>query len=464
VADLVRFVDSVAASPAVRLNLSAVPWNTHYTTRITTPRLQRAEASTLLNDGAFTPASKYGDRTVFLELQLSTTSADAAATQLQTLMRELDRETNVLQWQPDGASNPVFLRTKRADTAEIENIRPQGGLISLSVEVPAEPFAFGVKETLSNATVNNDPANGSNGCFFDVSGIKGDVETPLFLSCDSGVQASGRRESAIGVRHRGTVANVPFVLQCESMTVGTNTTVQTNDTLMSGAGSNYTRTTFGDTNHITRLTTGPYPASASVDARGTYRVFARYRKSVSGDSITIGLSADSDGTITSNDEVTLPSGTSIRYVDLGLLQIPMGYDPVTDGYSGTELSARGQTLYIQAGRPSGSGNLDLDVLLFVPADDRFCVVKWSGFSGPTSWTLDSARASVYGVGASGEVYPNQLAPVLGLPPLVSPGVTNRVFFVRDTGSGASGGDVKTGTVVVTPYYWPRYLYVKPAST
>lgn len=480
---LVRFVDSIASSPTARLSLASAPWKTLDTTRFPPPGLRRAEVSSLLSDGSLTPASAYQDRTILLELQLTATDADACATQLQALFRELDRETNILQWQPDGASNPVFFRTKRADTNAVTSIRPKGGLTNISVEIPAEPFAYGSRQTLSPVTVNNNPAAGSNGMFVDVSSVKGDVETPLYLTVAGGIVVStsaGPRTTAIAVRRRGTVASVPFFIQAESMTMAiADTTVQANNASFSGAGSNWVRTTFATSaSHTARLTTTAHPSSASVDARGTYRVFVRWRFSASGtNTVTMQLKwGNSNGPVViENDSITLPNDNGggapyLKYADLGLIQIPPGYDPVNDGISNTEVATEGVYLQLLAGQTSGTGDLDWDVVLLVPADDRLCLVKWPGASTPpTDLILDSAVGQVYARNASAQLTAVPGAQIQGLPPMVSPGVTNRIFFVRDVGTdtstaGSGSGDDIAGTTSVTGYYWPRYLYVRPAST
>jgi len=456
------FVDSIAEAPAIRLNLND---GTNIRTLANgtvfgMPILERATSSSKLADGEAVPAAAYGNRMLTLHLDLDGLTDDAIATQLQLVAREINRPSNVLRYKP-GTSQAVHFRTLRSD---FNDLTWDGDVKRATALVLAEPFAYGTKQALSLVTVNNDPAAVSNGMFFDVSAPLGDVETPLFMSvAQAGVTVSGRRTSAIAVRRRGTPSALPFVVQAEAMTMGTDTTVQANDAVMSGAGSNYVRCTFATSTMATRVST-THPSSASEDARGTYRVYVRYRKSVSGDSITMRLTANLDGVTVSGDTYTLPSGTNRKWQDLGLVQYPMGPDPVVDGYSGTALSVRGVELRIEAARPAGSGNLDIDAVILVPADDRFALIKWSEFSGPTAFIVDPAKPQVYAVGASGEVRTTQFAELTGLLPYISPGVTNRVYFVLDVGT-TNVTDTKTNTVDITPYYWPRYLGVaRPVST
>ncbi|MGA4726297.1 hypothetical protein ACPB67_02655 [Micromonospora taraxaci] len=616
--DVVQFVDTVSASPTVRLDLNnESPWATAGVD-FSPPPLKYAWSGTLLTDGERPSAAAYGNRRLGLSLELIAGSQDAAADAMQALWRELNRPTNVLKYQPEGATNPVFFRTLRSMDNAVQDYPGTGAgvLRTVSVEIAAEPFAVGLRETLSQVTVSNDSSEGaalnanpffetnatswspSSGTFvrstaqfhqgvasglltpdgvnthpavgselvpgiagvsfrargwvrcavarsiqfgfnwynassgyisesvttealaantwtfldfsavapsltaltqikvvlpgvapssnllyldeaqisqvgtppgmcFDLAGsaIKGDVETPLFLSFVAGdVLVTGRRQSAIAVRRRGTPSSMPMVVQAETMSLDTDATLQF-DSAMSGSGPyNAVRISFASAGLNRRLYGTTYPAAPSVDARGTYRVFARVRKSVGGDVMTMRLTGTYNGANFNGDAVTLPSGTDPRWVDLGLLPYPVGYDPVTDGYSNSPLPVTGTALSLYAARTSGSGTIDIDALLLVPADDRYCQVQWSGISGPTAFVLDSGATAVYGAGASGELAPTDLMQLSGLPPMVTPGQASRIVFARDVGTTSSGGDDKTGSTRITPYYWPRYLHVRPVSS
>jgi hypothetical protein len=458
-ADELQIVDSIATNPTVRLNLSGGPWRVRDGTEFPPPPLRRTVVETMLADGSHIPAAAYDDRVLHLQLQVTGEDPDALATQVQALARELDRPRNFIRWRPAGASEWVTWRTYRSPLGEL--VDQLYARRETTVSVLAEPFGYGERVALDEVTINNDPAAVSNGCFFDVSDVRGDVETPLYLTVGaSGVIATGRRTTVMGVRRRGTPSAMPLFLQAESMTLGTNTSLQPNDSVMSGSGQNFVRTTFGTASMTTRLS-ATFPSSASVDVRGLYRALVRLRKSVSGDTITVRLAVSVDGTVVAGDTVTLPSGTARRWVDLGLIQFPFGPDP-GDSFDGLSLPVRGLDLQFQAAR-SGSGNLDTDVFGFVPADDRLAMVKWPENSGPTSFLVDPYSPEIYALGASGEVRSTQREFTGGLP-LVSPGVTNRIVWLLDAGTTSSAGDTLTNTTTVIPHYWPRYLHVRPPST
>jgi hypothetical protein len=430
------------------------------------PSLKRAVVQTLMTDGARIPAAAYDNRILNLRLRVTTGSEDASATALQNLFRELDRPFNILKWHPTSATNPVFFRTFRTSADEVREVLPSGAVREVDVSLLAEPFAYGLKRTLTTSTVTNDPASS---CYVDIdsTNIVGDVETPLILSFDySGVDDDG--PTAISVRRRGTPSLAPFVLQAEAMTGGTDTSIQANDAVMSGSGQNYMRCTFATVagTMTTRLTSSTFPTLPSTDNRGTYRVFLRYRKGTAGNDINVQLGWSFGSTSATNREVALAANTTNRrWADLGTVQIPFGADPVYDGLSGVELPARGGVFTVAAQRTSGSGNVDFDALVFMPACDRFALVSWPTSSGPTLAVVDGVAEAVYNLGVDGAVYPREMSALAGMFPYLTPNQDNRICILLNAGgNAATASDDITATFEVTPSYYPRYLYVRPAST
>ncbi|MCX4468716.1 hypothetical protein OOK41_00020 [Micromonospora sp. NBC_01655] len=125
-------------------------------------------SQTLLTDGATVTAAVYDNRTLRLRLELIVSSADTAASRLQALSRELDRPTNVLRWQP-GTTAPVFFRTLRSPINRITEVAGSTMLRLVDVDILAEPFAYGLRETLAPVTVPNNPAS-PGGCYLDIAG------------------------------------------------------------------------------------------------------------------------------------------------------------------------------------------------------------------------------------------------------------------------------------------------------
>jgi hypothetical protein len=468
-ASSLKFVDSIASSPTTRLDLNdRTTWRLHTEgTEFSPPPLDQAVASTLLADGAVIPASAYGLRTIQLMLSVNAASADATATQLQTFYRELNRPTNFLQWQQE-TTNPVFFRTFRTSADEVLDLgRIDGTRKLLSVAFLAEPFAYGLLETpVSGVTVNADPAAGSNGCFVDVTGVKGDVESPALIRWPESAVVE-TRQSLFSVRRRGTPSGTPFVFQAEAMTQGPDTTTQANDAAFSGAGNNYSRCTFSTNALLTARLTLTDLGTASVDLRGTYRVFVRYRKNTSGDGINLRLvwGDGSRNDVITNDTFATPNTTNITMADLGLISIPYGLDSVYDFRSGTELVVDDRfRIEIEAGRTSGSGSLDLDFVLLVPADDRFGLIEWGETESASDrrW-LDAYDWSVHGRTSADEVVSVE-APAArsGGLPLLTPGQTNRIYMLYEVAESRAHAIAAATTVSVA--YYPLYLTVRPAST
>lgn len=463
------FVDSIAANPGIRLNLSngtRGPWNLRGDSRFDPPALRRVVPSTLLADGAAPSSAAYDNRVLSLKWQLLAggpfMDADPAAAQLQLLMRELDRPTNILRLQA-GTSAPVFFRTYRSGPDSVE-FEPSNREVTVSLL--AEPFALGLEETLSGVGVVNNPAAGSNGLFLDITGVKGDVETPLFLTMSGTVVGIGRRRSALSIRRRGTPANTPFFLQAESMTLAANVTVLGSDAAMSG-GSHARIAYTGSTALIQRLSTATrFPTTASTDARGQYRVFARTRQSVGTDQHTIRLRWGAADAQVTNSTAKIPTDTgpnapTATLIDLGRVQMPAGYDPVERGLSGVEIPTEGIYLAVDTGRTSGSGTLDVDYLLFFPDDDRAMYVDWPAAAVITDVVLAGGSAPrAYARNASGQITSTQAITISGVGLMISPGVTNRLFFHRDVGTSSSltgTGDSISATTTVVPSYYPRYV-------
>lgn len=467
-ADTVQFVDAIASSPNLRLDINdGAIWGVDYNgTDLSPPPLRRAYAQTLLVDGARVPAAAYDLRTVRLRLELRDSSVDSAATRIQTLMREMNRDGNILKWQP-GTTAPVFFRTMRSSTDRITEVPGSGTYKTFDLSILAEPFALGLKETVTPITVSNDPAAVSNGCFFDLASVKGDVETPLILELPT---TSRGAQSLFAVRRRGTPSSAPGFLQAEAMTNGTDTTIQANDAGMSGAGQNFKRTTFATPGWAIRLSIGePWPASASVNSRGTYRVFARVRKNTSGDVMQARLTYGADvaaSPLITNDAVTIDTAeTSAVTIDLGLLTIPVGVDPVYDGYSGTEIPARGIYIALEATRTSGSGTLDWDFVSFIPADDRLCITEWNhSATAADRLILDGSHDAAYAIiDATGELVSRVPGSTDGGFIMISPAQTNRIYHLNEVTPGVTEPVFPT-TWSFEPFYFPRYLYVRPATT
>lgn len=469
-ASVIKFVESIASSPVVRLDINNPATGISVATEgidLSPSEYRRTTVSTMLADGDIIPAASYGNRVLKIPLKVIHGISDSVAALLQSLARELARPNNILMVQLHGATSPVFFRTFATPTYTLNML----GLLltghtQVDLEIVAEPFAYGLQETITSPTITEDPA-AANGMFWDITGVKGDVETPLNLVLPTGNLYDAEDPiSVFAMRRRGAPANTPFVLQCEvGTTMGTDTSVLGSDATMSN--SSYARTTFAtNSSMVRRVYIDPFPTAASVDNRGQYRVFACIRRSSSSGNInvTLGYTSGTAGILVQNAAVATAFDTARHHIDLGLIQFPTGADPVTYGYSGVQVPVRGRYLELRAERTSGSSNVDFDYLLFVPADDTMALVDWGDAVLTTNeFVVDSVHELVYTQNVSlDQVYGSKPTKVHGGFLSVTPGQTNRLFFIRRTARGATV--TKTETTVLEGQYWPRYLFVRPATS
>lgn len=465
--DLIRFVDSIASSPTTRLDLNDETswWVKSFSAP--PPRLRRSMAENAMRDGVSVGSASYGSRTLTIELECRKSTQDLAATEIQKLWRELDRATNWIMYQPTGASKPVFFRTLRSDASQLEDVMAQQAMRRFTIEVMADPAALGLPETLGPFTVNNDPAAGSNGCYFDVTGVIGDLEAPALIHDTARTVGYG----ILAQRQRGVPSDLVWAKQCEAVniTLGTDTTNPGGgpDAAMSGTGTNnFVRTTFAtNANHVERLFWATYndyntPALRSA-IRGRYRVLAVVRRSDSTSVIKIQR-------LYGAPAVTVPQTTSRQMVDLGLAVLG-SMESSSVGYGAESAATVPEALYFYAQRVSGTGTLDWDQLLLVPADER--MLQWTQplnvgtgldtlIDGVQEFvvTLDPSTGPL---AASPWLWPSLTQASGGWPSLV-PTRTNRIFYLQAAAIG--GAMTRTDTSTITVYYYPRYLFVRPASS
>lgn len=430
------------------------------------PPLRRSVVSSMLSDGDRIPATAWSNRTLKLPIQLVAATVDSAATQLQALARELVRDTNILRVRLGTVD--CFFRTFAApDFAfTMPKLLAQFGEADLSI--PAEPFAYGLRETVS-ATINNDPAAGSNPQYVDVTVTKGDTDTPMILHLPGTNLASTR--SYVAVRSRDLSGSF-YALQAETATVlGTDATLLSHDAALSGSGSNAVHISYATSTSalVERAGFTLIAPGNHTSYRGRYRVLMRFRtNNATTHTAQILWGSNTTSTSVAGDLVTLnaSSGTT-AWQDLGVFTLPPGPDPVYDGYSGEQIEVSAVYMSLRSGRTSGTGTLDVDAFVFVPAD-QMAMVSWATVLGsaPAVYTLDGVWQAAYGQNAG----PSTMAPhngfgVAGVFPKLAPNATNRVFFVPDVASSShQASDTLSWTFPVTMDYWPRYLEVRPVST
>lgn len=302
-------------------------------------------------------------------------------------------------------------------------------------------------------------AGGGSASYFDVSAVKGDVATPLILSIPA-LQPPAGGQWAFGTRRRGTPSNFVAYVQAEAAALQTDTAVLFDATLSGGSGA---RVSFATSAALATRLIGELGPAGLSDFRGRYRVYARLRKNTAADVVTARLLWGSGSNNLTGSTVTASASSSnLQIIDLGLFTNPYGADPIYDGYSRTELGLRSLFWTLQLGRTSGSGSVDVDYLMFMPADDQFSLISWGSGIPSGNFVWDGTQQMIY-LNVSGAVSPKSPASIIGSGSLmVSPGATNRIYVVPEVTPTVAF--IITDSQVITPAYYPRYLNVRPPTT
>lgn len=451
-ADLIQFVDSISATPTVRLDLNDEVnfWVKRFDAP--PPRMRRSMASNAMRDGVHVGSSSYGERVLTIEMESIHSSQDLAAVQMQKLWRELDRPDNWIRYQPNGATKPVFFRTYRSDASQLEDVMAQAAMRTFTVEVLAEPFALGLRETIGPVTVNNDPAAASNGLFLDATGVIGDVSAPVVAVFNPGLERFGYLASTV------PVSSSPRWAQVEAGTAGTDTTNPGGgpDAAMSGATlNNFLRTSFATTATMTTRAT----VNLTLDG-SQFKLFGVLRRS----DATSAMTARAMVNGVTGPTVTVPQNTVRQLVELGAFS-PRAGAPMASGYGGSATDSTA-TFALQAARASGTGTLDWDYIIALPADDA--MLNWDIVNDDSvnSVVIDSYAETIFETGAPANLFAATNSglynrPAAGGFPRLRPNVTNRLYVVT-THPGT--GHVKADANTVTLHYWPQFLHVRPVAS
>jgi hypothetical protein len=465
VGDTIRFVDSIAASPTVRLDLNdETVWAT-VNFDAPPPRLKRSMSSNLLNPGGHVGATAHDMRTLTLTLEVITNSQDLGATELQKLARELDRPTNYLQYQPTGATSPVFFKTYRSDVSAILDMVAAKTYRTLTIEVLADPYALGLIESaLGPANFENDPAGTTNPMIVQTNTIKGDVPAPLLVTTTSNVLQKMPLMN-VTVMQPGYTYGLIFQ-QMEGITQLTDTTVVAD---AGASGGSKSRTTPGTTSYTARL------QWTAQRVPGDYRVYVRCAKTVGTDVWKIGLGQSSgSGNVGPTAVSVTINSTGWRYVDLGVISWGLGNTHADPARLAT------CTWQFEAERVSGTGSLDWDVAIFVPVagprflDCRTCIADCGNVQAGEGVIWDAERDYIFPYTvADGQVSSRLGIPSTGGIPWVYPGLTQYFIYIKHVGhytvsnvlSPITVSDPALGQLTtIHAQYYPRYLYVRPSAT
>ncbi len=455
--------DMASASPTTLLDLNTSPWFVGRDFRLDPPEFRKVRRENALMPGQQVAYSTPGNRTIILPLQMLPSATPH--TNIENLGRQLAVD-NILRVVLNSGGNPVFFRTF-ANPGYEATIR---GLFkfatTINLEIEAEPYAYGVREEVTGSpfTIANDPAL-ANGCFVDLPNIKGDAPTPLLiLGTGTGTSGFVGRTAHFATRRRGTPSNYSNLIQAESCTQGVNTAVTVDATM---SGGNRSDVTFANSNNDLRLSdTFPGNGTPTVEARGEYRVYARIVKTIFTDDIRLQLAyGTAAATSVRNDQVKTPMASGNNgpwWVDLGRMPVPAFADGVTMGYSGSKTKTLMPFVGLYAQRVSGTGNLRVDCLYFMPCDEPTTLI--TAFpAADTTYAIDGTTEPGGSVYALNTALDQQLE--TGTPPrvvggggfpAVIPGVSNRLHMLRNVDTAGTVDAIGNSTTVRV-FYWPRWL-------
>src|SRR6266498_1720577 len=356
--------DMASVSPAVVLDLNVPPLNVK-SYDLSPPDFVKSYATGSMLDGQRILSDTAQNRLLLISLQVVSTTAAGFSGAVESLGRQLAKD-NILKFQPDNSAGPVFFRTfanprYAAQVRSVLTCAVDYQIVSLEIEAEFPAYGPRVEVPGSPFTVSNSPAvTDVNPCSFDVTGIGGDMPTPLLIHATSTTVTGApsglmQKWSHIGMRRRGTPSGYSNVIQAELMTQGTDATITTDATMSGGSKS---RISFASQNSIVLRLSDTFPADgvATVEARGEYIVYARVARTVAGGTIHIQLGYGSSSTAPiKNDQVVVP-GTANNpvWVNLGKVPVPVGPDPIEHGFSGVQTKVVLPFVGIYADRISGT--------------------------------------------------------------------------------------------------------------
>jgi hypothetical protein len=492
---ILRFVNSIAASPTVDLDLN-----------LGQPFTTKSEDFTL---GAPTYAGdplslgvKWGYRTLTLVTQASGSNT-GSLTAFSALARQVTVD-NLLMVQLDASQPPVFFKTYKTQPSEIDMSQtsadtPALSYWRLSVQLTADAAAYGLPET-STVTISNDPASGTNKVFYQWPAVKGDLETPLYLeAATSDVRGQTRMLSSQALTG-GATQTGPVLVQANALTHGTavaggvapvGTLVDnTGDAAMSGG--NYTRYTG---NASDDGATAGLPISLLYGLNllpgtlvGDYRVLMRVRCGATVDVWSFAIAQLAAVTpnypLYTGDVISYVRGTTgPHWLDMGVFRFPFGAPPVDPvGAFDVAYTNPGLSFAVMMfSNAVAAKTVDFDCLLFVPVGvdqavaTRYATTSYDASLPGTTYKAvwNGSNDTRYLLDGSANYSPG-IAPVSdgGLPTL-TPGMDNSIHYLQHIGTGyndprtsSTGGvsDVLTNSTVLTWKYWPQYLHLRPAGT
>lgn len=403
-----------------------------------------------------------------------------AAAAVSALSRVLQRPKGWLMFQREIGHKPMFLRWYRTPPSELSWDLVGVDTYRLPVTLTCDPYLYGEPITLSNFTVTNNPATGTNPAFrtFAANTFVGDAPAPLTVKITPTGDWHGYQPlMASTALAPGQTQSGPYWydLTAAGWTAGTNVGADVADA--NYVGGSYRSLSSGGT-MVTRLSgtlTSPPPL-------GTYKVMLRVATSTDQCTFAVRFGQKYSSTQARyGDTKTLvrPDTTITTYatwMDLGEFTFPYGasgLDPTQIGpFTAPDVEIQAQV--VSAG--PGTATLRFDALLLIPVDtaatlDAVCQVSrfnglgievvrtgyWDGQNQTfVAKDSDTNRANL----RQPEIRGGWLR--------VVPGVVNTFHLLQQTqvdtpfDTTLDDDDEIANTTTVTLSYLPRYLHLRPA--
>lgn len=473
---IVQFVDSPSTTATVRLDL-----NDGVVSNVADP--YSLGAPPVLADDPEAIAEQWGYRRLSFSVRISTYGfqKSIALARQTALARELARRNNWLLFQFSATSAPVWFRTFRTSPGEVSlsNVwsDDQGQDVwEIAVQVDAEPFAYGAKETISVGALSMNPTFG---CWYAMPTIKGDAPAPLSLSSQwSSVQSGYRHLVACSALDWGMSAPILWQIggSTDTWTAGVGTGASVTNSAYSS--NSYREVDFTADPSMQPRLSGVTPAIRP----GRYKVMLRAGFTIANSNFAFRAGVRVGGSYAYNQPIStswaITTPTHFAWIDLGQLSFPAG-TPMLD----TVETAVQSDIAIDIQRTTSGGKVRMDALLLIPTNlaSSMAFVDYVGL-GPgvgQSEIIDSEEEVVYLRESSGLLAAVQSPAVIGDFLRVQPGKQNYLHVleqaslsrastsasgtsvdVPDRISVAAGGITDTATITAT--YYPRYLYLGAA--
>jgi hypothetical protein len=149
-------------------------------------------------------------------------------------------------------------------------------------------------------------------------------------------------------------------------------------------------------------------------------------------------------------------------VDLGVLEFPFGGRPLAPSFDApAALAPASLKLYVRHPSGAAADDMDVDALVFLPADDTLMALQYADGGTARTFTADPYTGRVVVQQAGAAVSDTARVQFQGAPPNVVPGVDVTLCAMTVYGGLGKGSNAVVSVMPAsfTAVYWPRYLTV-----